>query len=102
VRLDLLFAFCALVDFVGEDVFGEGESDGVVEAGQQLCEGLVLAMDDHRDGGMLICGGGYASDGFNDADGDFAILDEAGKVRQEVRDRVAGIGWLRTLLQAAG
>jgi len=102
VRLDLLFAFGPLVDFVGEDVLGEGKSDGIVKADQQLCERLVLAAYEHRDGGMLVCGGGYAADGFNDAEGDFAILDEAGEVRQEIRDRVADAGWFRTLLQAAG
>ena len=102
MRLDLLFAFGPLVDFVGEDVLGEGKSDGIVKVGQQLRDGLVLATDEHRDGSMLVCGGGYAADGVNDADGHFAILDEAGKVRQEVRDWVAGTGWLRTLLQAAG
>jgi len=29
---------------------------------------------------MFVCGGGYAADGVDDADGDFAILDEAGEV----------------------
>ena len=80
MRFDLLFAFGALVDLVGEDVFGEGKSDGIVEAGQQLRERLVLAPNEHCDGGMLVCGGGYAADGVDDADGNLAIFDEAGKV----------------------
>ncbi len=82
--MDLLFAFRALVDFVGEDVFGEGKSDGVVKTGKQLCERLVLPADEHRDGGMFVCGGGYAAEGVNDAEGDFAILDKAGEMRQEI------------------
>ncbi len=97
----LLFIFGALVDFVSEDVLGEGKSDGIVEAGQQLSERFVLAADEHRDGGVLVCGGGYAADWVDDAYGDFAILDEAGEAGQEVRNRVAGVGWFGTLLQAA-
>jgi hypothetical protein len=78
---------------------GEGKSDGEVKTGKQLCEGLVLAADEHRDGEMFVCGGGYAADGVNDAEGDFASLDQAGEMRQEIRDRVADAGWFRTLLQ---
>ena len=95
----VLFAFGALVDFVSEDVFCEGKSDGVVKTGQQLSERLVLATHEHGDGGMLVSGGGYAACRVDDADGDFAILDEVGEVGQEIRDRVAG--WFWTLLQAA-
>ncbi len=102
MRLDLLFAFGELVDFVGEDVFGEGESDGMVEASQQLCKRLVLAPDEHCDRRMFLSGHGYAADGVDDADGNFAIFHEASEIRQEVRDRVADGGWFRTLLQAAG
>ena len=89
------------VDFVSEDVFGEGKSDRVVKAGQKLSERLVLASDEHGDGCVLVCGGGYAAYRVDDADSDFAIFDEAGEVGQEVRDRVAGAGWFRTLFQAA-
>ena len=49
MRLEVLFALGPLVDLVGEDVFGQGEPDGVVEAGQQLGECLVLAADEHRE-----------------------------------------------------
>jgi hypothetical protein len=90
-----------LVDLVGEDVFGESKADGVVEAGQQLRECLVLAADEHRDRDMLVCGRGYASDGIDDADGDFSVLDEAGEIGQEIRDRVGNAGRFRALFYAA-
>lgn len=101
VRFDLLFGFGALVDRVGEDVFGEGKSDCVVEAGQQLRQRFVLAANEHRDRRMFVGGGGHAAYRVEDADRDFAILDEAGEVGQEIGDRVAGAGWFGTLLQAA-
>lgn len=94
----MLFTFGALVDLVGEDVFGEGKSDRVVEAGQQLSERLVSPSYEHRDGGMLVCGGGYAADRVDDADSDVTILDEAGEVGQKKRDLVSIAGWFRTLL----
>jgi len=79
VRFELLLAFGALVDLVGKDVFGEGKSDGAVKAGQQLRQRLVLSANEHRDRRMFISGCGYAAARVNDADGDFAILDEAGE-----------------------
>ena len=38
----MLFASGELVDLVGGDIFAEGKSDRVVEAGQQLSERLVF------------------------------------------------------------
>ena len=50
---------------------------------------------------MLVCGGGYAADRVDDADDNFAILDEAGKVGQKICDLI-GIAGCMALLYAAG
>ena len=70
---------------------------GVVEAGQQLGECLVLTADEHRDGSVLVCGCGDTADGVDDAEGDFAVLDELSEVGQEIRDLILTLGLFRAL-----
>ncbi len=64
------------VDFVCEDVFAEGEADGVVEAREQLGQRLVVAANQHGEAVIAICGGGDAANRFEDAEGNLAVVDE--------------------------
>jgi len=98
VRFGVLFDLGALVYLVCEDLFREGESDSVVEPGQQLGECLVLAADEHRDGSVLVCRSGYTADRVDDTNGDFTVLDELSEVGQEIRDLIFIPGLFRTLL----
>jgi hypothetical protein len=82
VSLDSGLLLSGSVDFVGEDVLGEGEADGQVEPGQQLGEGLAVATDEHGEAVVSVDGGGNAADWFKYADGDLTVGDQVGEVRQ--------------------
>ena len=45
-----------LINFVGVDIFGERFVDGLVETGEQLGQGFVLAADQHGQAIMSVGG----------------------------------------------
>src|ERR1019366_9062787 len=69
------------VDLVGVDVFGER----LVEAGEQLGQGLAPAADQHGQAIVSVGGGSDTTNGTVHADGDFAVgnqVSEVGKGRR--------------------
>ena len=62
----------------------------MVEAREELGHGLVLMANEHGEAAMFVGGGGDAADGFEDAERDLAVVDEAGEAGQKLCDRVCG------------
>jgi hypothetical protein len=88
------------VYFFDEDVVLECLGEGLIEAGEQLGQCLALAAHEHGQGVVLIAGHGDAADGVHFAEGDFAVVDELGDVRQgEKVDHGVAVAW--PLLYAA-
>src|ERR1039457_285144 len=51
------------IDFVGEDVVFECLGDGLIEADEQMGQGLALAAHEHSQGVVLVGGHGDAAEG---------------------------------------
>jgi len=66
----------------------------MVEAREELGEGFVLAANEHGEAAMFVGGSGDAADGFEDAERDLAVVDEAREVGQKLCDRVFAYGAL--------
>jgi len=60
----------------------------MVEAREELGEGFVLAANEHGEAAVFVGGDSGATDRVEDADGDRAILEEAGEVGQKLCDWV--------------
>src|SRR5215469_3893886 len=70
------------VDFVGEDIFIDGLSDGPVETNQELPERFVTTPNQHCQAAILIGSGGDTADRMKHAESDVTISDQGLDVGQ--------------------
>ena len=90
-----------MVDLVGEDSQGQRLVDGLVEADEQLEQGLSFSALQHGQGVVVLGGNRYAPDGFHHAHGNLAVVNQLGDVGQGER-RGAGRSSSSIFLCAAG
>jgi len=86
------------IDFVGEDTQSECFIDGLIEADEELQQGLAATANQHGVGAVFVGGGSNATNGAQPADGDIAILDQLGDVgKREGCNRTVAFRFLFTL-----